>query len=134
MERSDPIGRILESRRASGEGATGGDRFHGLLMGDGLTPAYLDVRLRSGARLGLDYASLDWFYYDPEANSLELEFGTVALSVRGRGLAPLYEGFIRKRVEWMKEADSDMQDHKENPMYISDIVVISTSGGQSEGE
>lgn len=128
MERNDPIGKILASRQPAGaEGEQKGDKFYGLLLGDGVAPAFLDVRLRSGGRLGIDYTNLDWLYYDPEAGTIELEFGSVALSVRGRGLAKIYESFLRRRVEWIKEADSELQDSKENETYISDIVVISTS-------
>lgn len=127
MERNDPIGKILASRQpAATEADAKGDKFYGVLLGEGVAPAFVDIRLRSGCRLGIDYSNLDWLFYDPEAKTIELEFGSVSLSVRGRGLAKLYESFLKRRVEWVKEADSEMQDHKENETYVSDIVVIST--------
>ena len=51
-----------------------------------------------------------------------MDFGSTTMVIKGRGLAgSLFDGLKQKRVIWIQEANSDMQDHDKNKVFISDI-------------
>ncbi len=46
------------------------------------------------------------------------------MTIKGRGLHPkLFEGVRRKQLAWVKEADSEMQDHPGNQTFIEEITI-----------
>ncbi len=122
---SDSIDRILASRRPVAEpppAVDGSDKFFSILAGEGLDEHFLELKLRDGLRINLSYTDLSWFSYDPEGPKVDLEFGTIFVTIKGRGLdGKLLDGIKRKRVSWIKEADSEMEDNRSNSIYVAEI-------------
>jgi hypothetical protein len=57
------------------------------------------------------------------------------VAIEGRGLHPkLFTGIKQKRVAWVKEADLQMQDHKDNDTYISSITITPPKDFVDEAE
>ncbi len=123
----DSIDKVLESRRqqaaqpaAPKEGE--GDKFFSLLGGDVVDDPFLEFRFRDGLKLCFPYRDIVWFSHDPKTPAIQIDFGTMIINIKGRGLdGELYAGIKSRRVVWIKEADSDMQDHDKNPVFIEDI-------------
>jgi hypothetical protein len=81
--------------------------------------------MQDGLRMCLSYTDLSWFSYDPDDARIDLEFGTIFVTIKGRGLGgALWDGIKHKRVAWIKEADTKMQDHPGNEVYVEEIVFI----------
>jgi hypothetical protein len=124
---ADSIDKVLEGRRQqNAQAATpkedDGDKFFSLLGGDLVDDPFLELRFRDGFRLCLPYRDVVWFSYDPKGPDIKLDFGTTTVCIKGRGLgAELFDGLKARRVVWIKEADSEMQDHDQNKVFISDI-------------
>lgn len=121
---ADSIDKILASRKSATEAAPvdGSDKFFSILAGEGLDEYYLELKLRDGLRVNLAYSDLSWFSYDPEGPKIDLEFGTIFVTIKGRGLdGRLLDGIKRRRVSWVKESDSEMEDNKANAVFVSEI-------------
>jgi len=104
--------------------AKGEDKFFSIIAGEGMEENFLELRFKSGMSTCFSYSDLMWFNHDPEAGCLDLEFGGFLVTVEGRGLCPeLFNGIKQKRVAWVKEADSDMQDHEGNTTYVASILL-----------
>jgi hypothetical protein len=127
----DSIDKVLASRAQSSSSAQAapapqpeGNEFFGVLVGEGEREHFLELRFAIGLKTCFPYDDLQWFNYDPEDGSLILEFGGFLISVKGRGLGErLFHGIRRKRVAWVKEADTEMQDHKGNETFIQEITI-----------
>jgi hypothetical protein len=138
---SDAVERILAAKRQSATtaepSATGQleDKFYSLLIGDGTDLRFFEVRFKDGTRLSLDYKNLNWFFYYPSQSSIEMDFNGLGIRINGRGLSDkLYKGIQQCRVAWIKEADSDWQDNKDNETYIESIEMDVGQGEESEEE
>jgi hypothetical protein len=138
---ADGIDKIIAARKPAevpAEAQPTEEQFFSLLGGEGLQEHFLEVRLKNGLRTCFSYADLLWFNFDPEAGCLDLEFGGFLVTIKGRGLAPrLFNGFKGKRISWVQEASSEMQDHKENETYIEEITVTPPkdfAANEAEGE
>ena len=124
---ADSIDKILEGRRQqtalpAAPKEEEGDRFYSALSSDVVDDPFLEIRFRDGFRLCLPYHDLVWFSYSPKGPDITLDFGSTSILIKGRGLAgELFDGLRLKRVMWIKEADTEMQDHDKNPVFISDI-------------
>jgi hypothetical protein len=134
---NDSIDRILEQRRLAEQkqqpAATEGDKFFSILLGEGLQEHFLELQFRSGLRTCFSYTDLLWFNFDPESGCIDLEFGGFLITITGRGFAPeLFNGLKNKRVAWVKEADSEMQDNEANAAYISQITITPPKGFTEE--
>jgi len=109
------------------------DKFFSILGADGLEEQYLELQFRTGMRTCFNYEDLLWFSFEPEAGYIDLEFGGYMVAIKGRGLGQrLFEAIKKRRVAWVKEADSEMQDHKGNDCFIEEITIEppeSKSGG-----
>ena len=75
----------------------------------GLTPTFgdvvmLDVRLRTGQRIGLPYPWLGEVLYDPPRISLTFTTGAVVV-LEGRNLDELFESLLRHQAVYIQEAD-----------------------------
>jgi hypothetical protein len=113
----DSIDKVLASRgqpsvlgQAAPVPASEGNEFFGILVGEGEQEHFLELRLNIGLKTCFSYTDLQFFNYDPEDGSLMLDFGLYAVTLRGRGLGDkLFHGIRRKKVAWVKEADSKMQ-------------------------
>lgn len=122
---------ILSKRRpaeAVAENAEQGDKFFSVLLGDGLHEDFLEVRFRDGTRTCFPYRSLTWFNLSPE-DGIDLDFDGYMISIRGRGLeSKLWNGIKQMRVAWVTEASVELQDHKGNECFISDITITPPEG------
>ncbi len=123
------VDKILESRRS--QGVTGaaapepeGDKFSLILVGDAMEEHFLELRFRSGLRTAFAYSDIVFVVYDPDSGSLDVDFGGYLVTVTGRGLGDrVFDAIKKKRVVWLKEADSDMQNHPGNELFIGGITV-----------
>jgi hypothetical protein len=123
----DSIDKVLSKKKETPEaGSEGdGDKFYSVLVGEGLQEHYLELKQRDGLRICLSYTDLMWFSYDPEGPKIDLEFGGIFVTIKGRGLGEaLFNGIKQKRVAWIKEADTEMQDHPGNKMFIEEITFL----------
>lgn len=123
----DSIDKVLGTKKETAQPAAEGeaDKFYSILLGEGLQEHYFEVKLRDGLRVCLSYTDLSWFSYDPEGPKLDLEFGGIFVTIKGRGLGDaLFNGIKQKRVAWIKEADTEMQDHPGNKTFIEEITLI----------
>lgn len=126
----EAVDRILGEKRQ----AAGGDKFYSVLLGEGLQEHFLEFQFRIGLRTCFSYTDLLWFNYDPEAGCVDLEFGGYLVTIKGRGLSPsLFNGIKQKRVAWIKEADSEAQDHPGNDIFI-EAITISPPAGSADNE
>lgn len=141
MPGQSPVDKILESRRAaSGAGAAAAvispeeDKFSLILAGDRMEEHFLELRFRNGLKVCFGYSDLIFITYDPNPGSLDLDFGGYLVTVTGRNLGGrVFDGIKHKRLVWLKEADSEMQDHKENELFIAGIT-ITPPGGADESQ
>jgi hypothetical protein len=123
----DSIDKILEAKRQTVAAPTDaeGDKFYSILIGEGLQEHYLELKMRDGLRICLSYTDLMWFSLDPEGPKIDLEFGGIFVTIKGRGLGDrLFDGIKQKRVAWVKEADTEMQDHPANKIFIEEITFL----------
>ncbi len=122
----DSIDKVLGARKPAAEVVAEGegDKFYSIMVGEGTEEHYLELKLRDGIRICLSYTDLAWFSYDPDGPTINLEFGVLFATIKGRGLGDaLFNGIKQKRVAWVKEADTEMQDHKGNKVFIEEISV-----------
>ena len=112
-----------------------GEKFFSILVGDGEEENYLELKMRDGLRICLSYTDLAWFSYDVEKEwaKIDLEFGEIFVTIKGRGLGEaLFNGIKKKRVAWVKERDTEMQDHPGNKVFIDEITFITNKGEEAE--
>lgn len=132
------IDKILESRRQADTSTVevlqpAADKFYSVLMGEGIQEHFVEFRLNSGLRTCFPYTDLQWFSFDPEAGCIDLEFGGVLITIRGRGLdGKLFQGLRQKRLVWVREPDSEMQDHTGNEVFIEEITITPPGGFAGE--
>ena len=122
----DSIDKVLQSRKPAETPASesDGDKFFSIMVGETMQEHFLELRFNIGLRSCFSYTDLQWFNYDPEEGSIILEFGGFLVSLKGRGLGDrLFNGLRQKRVAWVKEADTEMQDHKGNETFIQEITI-----------
>ena len=122
----DSIDKVLAKKKEAEASAEGdGDKFYSVLQGEGLQEHYLELKQRDGLRICLSYTDLMWFSYDPEGPKIDLEFGGIFVTIKGRGMGEaLFNGIKQKRVAWIKEADTEMQDHPGNKVFIEEITFL----------
>jgi hypothetical protein len=135
------IDKILESRRQTAA-ATGTapafavaeeNKFYSILVGEVMQEHFLEFRFKLGLRTCFAYSDLAWFNYDPESGSLDLVFGEFLVTVKGRGLGEkIFDGIRQKRLAWIKEADSELEDHQGNEVFVQEITVTPPSAGNEE--
>lgn len=124
------IEEILNERRGKAvpEDSPAGDKFFSILRGEGLHEHFLELQFRNGLQTCFSYDGLSWFNYDPESGCIDLEFGGFLVTVRGRGLKPLFNGIKSKRVAWVREANDVIQDHTGNESYVEEISITAPQG------
>lgn len=130
------IDKILGSRKAEApepvvqEDST---KFYSILIGEGHQEHFLELRFRTGVISCFSYSDLQWFHYDPEDGVIDMDFGACVISLKGRGLyGRLFQGIRQKRLTWVKESDSDMEDHKDNEVFISNITITASEVSSNE--
>lgn len=128
---------ILAARTNDSETNTDPNKFFSNLTTEGYQENFLEIRFRDGLRSCFAYADLNWFNYDPEEGTLDLEFSGFLISLIGRGLGgKLFHSIKSKRAAWVKEADSDFQDNPDNEIYVEKILISPPEGfgGSEEDE
>ena len=125
----DSIDKVLAAKREATQipEEVEGGKFFSILVGDGEEENYLELKMRDGLRICLSYTDLSWFSYDMEKDwaKIDLEFGEIFVTVKGRGLGDaLFNGLKQKRVGWIKERDTEMQDHPGNKVFIDEITFV----------
>ena len=133
----DSIDKVLASRKEASQpvAEVEGEKFFSILVGDGDEENYLELKMRDGLRICLSYTDLSWFSYDQEKDiaKIDLEFGEIFVTIKGRGLGEaLFNGIKQKRVAWIKEADTEMQDHPGNKVFIEEITFITSKQEEAE--
>lgn len=128
------IDKILESRRQAESppvelAQPTEDKFYSVLVGEGLQEHFVEFRLNTGLRSCFSYTDLQWFNFDPEAGCIDMEFGGFLITIKGRGLdGKLFQGLRQKRLAWVREHDSEMQDHTGNDVFIDEITITPPNG------
>jgi hypothetical protein len=132
---SETIDKILAARRAAEAAQTEADKFYSVISGEGLQESFLELQFKNGLRTAFAYSDLSWFNFDPDASCMDMEFGSFLVTLKGRGLYPaVFQAIKNRRVAWIKEADSEMQDHERNEVFIGEILVTPPEdfGGEEE--
>ncbi|MBL9177218.1 MAG: hypothetical protein JNM65_04080 [Verrucomicrobiaceae bacterium] len=132
---ADKIDEILKARQAAEKPlpqTEGSDKFFSILVGEGIQEHFLELQFQNGLQTCFSYSDLLWFNHDPESGCIDMEFGGFLVTVKGRGLRPLFNGIKGKRVAWVKEADSELQDHQENESFVESISITPPKGFSEE--
>jgi hypothetical protein len=134
----DKIDAILEQRRkaeppaAAPDAEVSGDKFFSILIGESIQEYFLELQFSNGLQTCFSYTDLSWFNHDPESGCIDLAFGGFLVTIKGRGLRLLFNGLKQKRVNWIKEADSELQDHKDNESFVEEITITPPKGFTDE--
>lgn len=132
------IDEILKQRQGAAlpaeESVEEADKFFSLLRGEGAEENFFELQFRNGLQTCFSYKDLAWFNHDPESGCIDLDFGGFLVTVKGRGLARIFSGVKAKRIAWVKEADSSMQDHQANDCYVEEISITPPEGSAEERE
>lgn len=130
----ETIDDILNSKKAAAPpaGPTAAvppeDKFFSILVGEGVQEPMLELRFRDGLRTCLPYNDVIWLVYDPEGG-VSIDIGGYLVHIKGRGLdTRLFDGLKQRRVSWVREADHELQDHKDNDTFISAITITPPQG------
>ena len=123
---ADKIDEILQGRRQQAVAPPAApddeaDKFFSVLGGDLVDDPFVEFRFRDGFRLALPYRDVVWISCDPEGE-IKMDFGSTTMVIKGRGLSGgLFDGLKQKRVIWIQEANTEMQDHDKNKVFVADI-------------
>jgi hypothetical protein len=124
---NDKIDQILEARKKPD--SPDGDKFFSIPAIGTTQENFLELRFKTGLRTAFSFNDLAWFNEDPEAGFIDMEFNGYLISVKGRGLNALFTGIKNKQVAWIREADSEFQDHKDNDHYVEEIIITPPKAG-----
>ncbi len=132
------IDEILQSRRTAEPEKSQEpqeNKFYSILVGEGIEEHFLELRFNSGLRSCFAYSDLLWFNLDPDAGLIDLNIGGYAIVIRGRGLGDkLFQGIKRKRLSWVQEAHTELQDNDQADVFISSISITPPEGfSEAEG-
>ncbi len=94
----------------------------------------MELQFSNGMQTAFAYSDLQWFCHDVEIGSIDLAFGGFLITIKGRGLGPLFHAVKQKKVAWVKEADAELQDHEGNATFIESIVITPPKEFTEESE
>lgn len=123
MSRIDEIIQQRRQAEAPAQAQPEGEKFHSVLVGEGIQEHFLEVRFSNGLQTCFSYLDLAWFNLDPESGCIDLSFGGFLVTIKGRGLGVLFQAVKQKRLGWVKEADSELQDHEGNELFVEGITI-----------
>lgn len=123
MNRIDEILQQRQKAEKPAAPAEEGDKFYSVLVGDAIHEHFLELRFSNGLQTCFSYNDLMWFNHDPEAGCIDLAFGEFLVTIKGRGLAPLFLGIKQKRLGWVKEADAELQDHEGIFVFVEALSI-----------
>lgn len=132
---SDKIDSILEERQKRQAGDSGDQLFYQMVRVDG-SEFFFEIRFRNGIHTAFKYDDLSWFNYDPE-RGIDMSFAGNTVTIEGRGLFPtLFDALKNKKISWIREADTEMQDTPEHPLFIKDITItpVDDLGAEEQDE
>lgn len=136
MESVDPLDQILARNRAANKAsATQAEKFkfYSSAGDSGTQEEYLELQFRNGVLVCFAYRDLSWFSYDPDG-AIDLEFGGYSVVIRGNGLSKLFRGLKKRLVEWVREADTEMQNNPANETYIEALFIRPPGDAEEEEE
>jgi hypothetical protein len=119
---SNTIDSIIAARRQS-QAEESGSEFYALARVDG-AEHFLELRFRDGVRAAFSYDKLGWFNFSPDTGMLDADFMGTIVSIEGRGLDELFLALKMKKVSWVKEADTELQDNDANATFIKEITIL----------
>ena len=95
----------------------------------GLTPTFgdvfmLEVRLKTGRRIGLPYPWLGEVLYDPPRITLTFTTGAVVV-LEGRNLDELFEAILRHQAVYVQEADRPTAELVAVPVPVFESIEVS---------
>ena len=109
------------------------EEYYSTTGANGFERKYLDLRFRTGQRTAFNYDNLSWINFDPTDSCLDLDFGDYHLTICGRGLnKELYNDLLERRVTWLREADTDLEDNETPSVFISDLLITPPEGLEME--
>ncbi len=123
MNRIDEIIQQRQKTDRPPEAEAEGDKFYSVLVGDAIQEHFLELRFSNGLQTAFSYSDLMWFSHDPEAGCVDLAFGGFLVTIKGRGLGPMFHSLKQKRVNYVKEADAELQDHAANAVFVENISI-----------
>ena len=127
------IQQILQTRLKPEAASESANRFYEVVNVDGKEEEFLELQFRNGLRTCFPFNQMGWFNYDPKEGCLDLDFNGILVTIKGRGFFPeLFHGIKRRRVSWIKEADSELQDHPGATAFVESITIMLPE--QKEGE
>lgn len=92
----------------------------GMESGAAGPPPMVDFRGHDGTHFAIPYARLHAVTYDG-VREIVLEYDHYRVTIRGRNLTPLYHGFVRNRVDYVREERFD--DRTEAEPFVDAIRV-----------
>ena len=96
------------------------------------TEFFFEIRFRKGIHTAFRYDDLGWINYDPD-RGIDMSFAGNTVTIEGRGLYPTLFNLLKtKKVSWAREADTEMQDYPEKPIFISDITITPADDPEAE--
>jgi len=96
----------------------------------GLTPTYgdvfmLELRLKTGRRIGLPYPWLGQVLYDPPQLSLVFTTGTTVV-LEGSNLGELFESLLRHQAVYVQEADRPAKELSGPSQPLIESIAVSS--------
>lgn len=101
----------------------GGNKFFQLMRIDN-AEHFLELRFRDGIKTAFSYDRLFWVNYSPETSMLDMDFMGTTVSIEGRGLGEIFQALKSRKVSWVKEADSDLEDNDSNSVFIKELTIL----------
>lgn len=119
---TDKIDSILQEHQKLKAGDSCGSHFFQMVRVEG-AEFFFEIRFRNGIRTAFKYDDLAWYNYDPD-RGIDMSFAGNTVTIEGRGLFPtLFDALKGKKISWIREADTEMQDSPDQPLFISDITI-----------
>lgn len=119
MNTNNTLDAILASGKQSEDP---GSRFYQLMRVDN-AEHFLELRFRDGIKTAFAYDKLNWVNFAPAQSMLDMDFMGTMVSLEGRGLTDLFQALKSKKISWIKEADTDLEDNDTNTVFVKQIVI-----------
>ena len=87
----------------------------------------VDIRHANGNRFALPYAYLTKVDYNL-SDGITLRYASSCITIRGRHLQELYEGFLTQRVLWLQEENDLLTPKPESEPCIVEVVLSDRFG------
>lgn len=105
-----------------------------LIRGDASQEGFLELRFRSGIQAAFAYHSLFWINLDNANGVIDMDFQGITISIEGRGLKQIFEFLKLKKISWIRESDTEMEDNKSAEIFISRLTITPPAEFGADGE